>query len=324
MSIHDVSELLDLYERMTTIKVCDERFRSMLSTGQIACMYYSPRGQEAVAAGAAVAVHPDDYFITTYRGLHDIIAKGVPLRDVWTEFLGRAPGPCGGKGGPMHLSHPGSGLMLATGIVGGGIPIANGLALASVLQDDGKVTVVHFGDGATNIGAFHEAVNLAAVWRLPVIFVCQNNGYGEKTPFAQSSSMRSVASRADSYGIPGIAVDGNDPIAVKEVVSAAAQRARAGDGPTLVDAETYRFFGHYFGDDMKYMPADERAAAMAADPVPRFRASLIADGRITGAELDECDERVVAAVDDAVGFALEAPFPDLSTLETDVYVETMA
>jgi pyruvate dehydrogenase E1 component alpha subunit len=313
-----------LYERMVTIKLCDERFRSMLSSGQIACMYYSPRGQEAVAVGTAAALEPNDYVITTYRGLHDILAKGVSLRDVWCEFLGKADGPCGGKGGPMHLAHPESGLVFATGIVGGGLPIANGLALASQLRGDGRITVVHFGDGATNIGAFHEALNLAGVWKLPVVFVCQNNRYAEKTPFAQGSAVTDVASRAASYGMPGVSVDGNSVLAIREVVAQAAARARAGDGPTLVDAATYRFFGHYFGDDMSYMPPEERNEAMAADPVPAFRARLVESGTSTNDRLDALEAEVAVRIHDAVEHALAAESPAIDTVLTDVYVEATA
>src|SRR5258708_7475922 len=166
-----------MFETMTKIKRCDERFRSMLTSGQIVITYYSPRGQEVIPSAFSALLRLDDYMVTTYRGLHDHIGKGVNLRELWAEFLGRREGTCKGKGGPMHITDPKSGLMVTTGVVGGGLPIANGFGLAAKLNGTDQVTVVNFGDGASNIGAFHEAMNLAAVWELPVVFVCQNNGY---------------------------------------------------------------------------------------------------------------------------------------------------
>ena len=261
----------------------------------------------------------DDYVVTIYRGLHDHLAKGVPLRELWAEFLGRATGTCKGKGGPMHITHPASGLMVTTGIVGAGIPIANGFGLAAQLNGTDQVTVVNFGDGASNIGAFHEGMNLAAVWKLPVIFVCQNNLYGEHTPMSMSTGVEFISERAGSYGMPGVTVDGNDPVATWKVMGEAIERARSGGGPTLVEARTYRFWGHLMGDAMEYMDKDERKAAMAADPVVLYRAWLINNGHATEALLAEMEEQVTAAIDDAVEFALNSPQPDASELYTDVF-----
>ena len=321
MSGPDRSTLVGMYDTMTTIKQCDERFRSMISTGEIFLIYYSPRGQEAVAAGLAAALRPDDYLVTTYRGLHDHLAKGVALRQLWAEFLGRADGTCKGKGGPMHITDPASGVMVTTGVVGSGLPIANGCALSSVLRGDGRVTAVTFGDGATNIGAFHEALNLAAVWALPVIFVCQNNHYAENTPVAMTQRTEHVADRAAAYGMAGVRVDGNDPMAMYTAMTAAVARARDGGGPTLLEAETYRFWGHYFGDAMEYMPPEERQAAMDADPVPAFRAQLLADGTATEEELAAIDAKAAEAIDDAVRFALASPQPDVEEIRIDVLAQ---
>jgi pyruvate dehydrogenase E1 component alpha subunit len=320
----DRDTLLQMFEIQSRIKLCDERFRSMLMSGQIRLIYYSPRGQECISAGWGVHLRQSDYVVTIYRGLHDHLAKGVPLRELWAEFLGRATGTCKGKGGPMHVTHPESGLMVTTGIVGAGIPIANGFGLAAQLSGTDQVTVVNFGDGASNIGAFHEGMNLAAVWKLPVIFVCQNNLYGEHTPMSMSTGVEYISERAAAYGMPGVTVDGNDPIATWKVMGEAVQRARSGGGPTLVEARTYRFWGHLMGDAMEYMDKAERKAAMAADPVVLYRAWLIDNGHATEAALAEIEEQVTAAIDDAVEFALNSPQPHASELYTDVFSDESA
>jgi pyruvate dehydrogenase E1 component alpha subunit len=306
---------------MTKIKQCDERLRAALMSGQAAFMYYSPRGQEVIPAAITVNLTRDDYVVTTYRGVHDQLAKGVPLNELWAEFFGKATGSCKGKGGPMHITHAATGLMVTTGVVGGGIPIANGLALASKLKGDGRVTVVNFGDGATNIGAFHEALNLAQLWKLPVVFVCQNNRYGEHTAIADHMVNTRVADRAGGYGMVGVTVDGNDPLAMYDAAAEAINRARGGEGPTLIEAMTYRFFGHFVGDASDYMPKDEYQMAMTADPVPAFRARLIADGHASEDELATLEKRIEGELDEAAEFAKSSPFPDLAEIGLDVYAQ---
>jgi TPP-dependent pyruvate/acetoin dehydrogenase alpha subunit len=311
--------LHEVYERAKRAVQVDEAFRQVIMTGQAMLMYYSARGQELVPAAICTALRPDDYLVTNYRGLHDEVAKGVPLPELCSEYFGRANGTCKGKGGPMHITHPASGLMVTTGIVGSGLPIANGLALASQLKRDGRVTVVTFGDGASNIGAFHEALNLAAVWKLPVVFVCQNNHVAEHTLYAKGTSAPHVADRAASYSIPGITVDGADPDSLLAVATAAVDRARGGEGPTLIEATTYRFFGHYFGDDTPTIAADELAAAIEADPVPALRARLVADGIATEADLAALEEQIEIEVKDAVTQALAAPMAPPEEINRDVY-----
>jgi len=313
--------LLDMYRTVTRINACDERLRGLLNQGKIFIFYYSPRGQEVIPAAVSACLGPDDYVVTTYRGLHDEIAKGAPLRELMAEILGRSDGTCRGKGGPMHISDPRSGVMVTTGVVGGGIPIANGLALASKLKGDGRVTVVYFGDGAANIGGFHEALNLAAVWALPVVFVCQNNRYGEFTPLHETQRIEQLSARAAGYGIPGTTVDGNDPVAMYSAASEAVARARAGGGPTLIEAMTYRFMGHFYGDQMPYMDQAEYQAALAADPLPRFRAMLIEAGHASEEDLVAIEKEAGAEADDAIEFAFASPAPDPSTLFEDVYAE---
>ncbi|CAM3095747.1 thiamine pyrophosphate-dependent dehydrogenase E1 component subunit alpha [Mycobacterium intermedium] len=315
--------LTRIFTTATRIKVCDEKFRSLVLAGQVSAQYYSPRGQEIVSASVGALLETTDYVVTTYRGLHDQLAKGVPMPQLWAEFLGKATGTCKGKGGPMHITHPASGLMVTTGIVGGGLPIAAGLALASQLRDDKRVTVVNFGDGASNIGAFHEACNLAGLWKLPVVFCCQNNRYAEHTAFEDGTSAERIVDRAVGYGMPGVRVDGNDPVAMYTAAKEAVERARRGDGPTLLEAMTFRFYGHQMSDGNEYMKPGELDAARAADPVVRFREWLIDNGILTAAEVESIEAEAKAEVEAGVKFALESPPPDVSELLTDVYEEQL-
>ncbi len=319
----DPDVLRSIFEVASKIKLCDERFRRLIGSGQAFLIYYSPRGQELIPASFAPLLRPDDYVLTTYRGLHDQVAKGVDLKALWAEFLGRGAGACKGKGGPMHLTDPSAGLMVTTGIVGGGIPIANGFGLAAQMRGTDQVTVVNFGDGASNIGGFHEALNLAGVWKLPVVFVCQNNRYAEHTAFADGTGCEKVSTRAAGYGMPGVTVDGNDAVAMYAAAKEAVDRARSGGGPTLIEANTYRFFGHLLGDAMEYQPAAEREAAIEADPVPRLRAQLIDQGVLSAEEAAAIEARIDAEIDEAVEFALAAEPPADDELFTDVYAEAL-
>jgi len=314
----DDATLVQMFDTMALIVATDDALRGAISAGSATLAYYSPRGQEAVAAGMAAALRRDDYLVTTYRGLHDHIAKGVPLRPLLAEMLGRAEGTGKGKGGPMHVSWPDVGLMLTTGVVGSGLPIATGLAWAASRLGQGRVTVASFGDGASNIGAFHEAANLAAVWRLPVVFLCQNNGYGEHTAFADHVHIEHVAQRAAAYGMPGVTVDGNDPEAVYEAVSNAAGRARTGEGPTLVEAVTFRLFGHVFGDRMAYVDPTELEEAWKREPVGRFRHALIDRGLLTEEEASAVEARCASVAADTLAEVLELPEPGEDELLRDV------
>lgn len=317
--VPDAAQQIDIYRRMALIKANDERSRKVIMTGKLVMPYYSPRGQEVIPSAISVNLTDEDYICTIYRGSHDQLAKGLPLKDLWAEVAGRTTGTCKGKGGPMHVTYPDKGIMVTTGIVGASMPIANGLAWASQLRGDGRVTIAYFGDGASNIGAFHEALNLAAVWRLPVIFVCQNNEWGEHTRYEKATSAPQVADRAAAYAMPGERVDGNDPIAMFAAVKVAIDRARAGEGPTLIEAMTYRFFGHVFGDADAYMDKDRKAAAIAADPVPRYRAALIAQGIASEEQFAAMEAEIEAEIDAAVEHALESPFPGIEELSRDVF-----
>ena len=315
---------VEMYWRMALMKANDELSRKVIMTGRLVMPYYSYRGQEVIPAAMSVNLTDDDYIVTIYRGIHDMIAKGMPLDVLWAEIAGRTTGTCKGKGGPMHLTYPAKGIMVTTGVVGSSLPIANGLAWGSQMSGDGRVTVASFGDGASNIGAFHESLNLASVWKLPVIFLCQNNLYGEHTTYAKATSARRIADRGAAYDMPAVRVDGNDPIAMYAAAREAVERARAGGGPTLIEAMTFRFHGHVFGDADNYMDKAQKQAAIAADPVPAYRASLIAQGIATEEQLAAIEAEHDAALDAAVQFALASPLPDLGELTTDVYGEAVA
>jgi pyruvate dehydrogenase E1 component alpha subunit len=317
----DDETLLEIYRCAALLKANDERSRKVITTGRLVMPYYSYRGQEIIPAALCAALREDDYLVTIYRGIHDMLAKGMPLNDLWAEIAGRVDGTCKGKGGPMHLTYPKKGIMVTTGIVGSSMPIANGLAWGSQIAGNDRVTVATFGDGATNIGAFHEALNLASVWKLPVLFVCQNNLYAEHTTYEKATSAKQIADRAIAYDMPGVRVDGNDPVAMYRAAREAVDRARAGGGPTLIEAMTFRFHGHVFGDADGYMDKELKAAAVAADPVPRLRRKLIDDGLATEQDLAAIEAEIEAAIDQAVEFALASPPPELSELTTDVYGE---
>jgi acetoin:2,6-dichlorophenolindophenol oxidoreductase subunit alpha len=309
----------ELYAKMALAFAVDERLRRGIMRGEFATVIWPSRGQEAIAAGVSLALRPDDRLVTTYRGLHDHVTKGVPLTEVIGEVIGRSAGASGGKGGTMHIAAPAQGVMLTTGIVGAGVPIAVGVALAARQQESDRVVAVSFGDGATNTGSFHEAVNLAAVWDLPVIFVCQNNLYAEMTPIAETMRIKEVRERALGYGIPGVRVDGNDPEAVYHAVAEAAERGRGGGGPTFIEAVTFRFKGHYVGDPQRYMPPEELAEAEKNDPIIRYRALLTDGGLFTAAELASIDEQAAADVEAAVQAAVDTPPPGAGELDRDLY-----
>lgn len=319
--VADGATQLAIYRRAALLKANDERSRKVIMNGRLVMPYYSYRGQEIIPSAMAEALTDDDYWVTIYRGIHDMLAKGMPLNDLWAEVAGRVDGTCKGKGGPMHLTYPKKGIMVTTGIVGSSMPIANGIAWGSQMSGNNRVTVATFGDGASNIGAFHESLNLAGVWKLPVIFLCQNNLYGEHTSYEKATSVAHIADRGAAYNIPGVRVNGNDPIEMYAAAREAVERARAGEGPTLIEAMTFRFYGHVFGDSDAYMDKEQKKAAIEADPVPIFRARLIAEGIASEDELAAMEAAIEAEIDAAVEFALASPFPELDELIKDVYAE---
>ena len=285
--------------------------------------YYSARGQECIPAAISAQLSRDDYS-SRYRGIHDMIAKGVPPKLIWAELAGRNTGACKGKGGPMHITHPASGCMVTTGVVGAGMPIGCGLALATQLRGEKRVTVTNFGDGAANIGAFHESLNLAAVWKLPVVFVCQNNRFAEHTAYAKGTAVERIADRASGYGIPGHHIDGNDPLAVYAAAKQAIDRARAGKGPSLIEAVTFRFNGHLIGDTGEYIPKPQYDAALAADPYPKFRKWIIDEKHASAAQLEALEAEIAAEVTAAEKFAFDSPLTEAAEVTRDVYAAVSA
>ena len=317
-------EFVEIYRRMARIKLHDERVIQVMKSGELQMPYYSVRGQEIIPAAISMHLRSDDYLTTIYRGTHDMISKGFPLDLMWAELAGRITGSCKGKGGPMHLTHPETGVMLTTGVVGSSMPIANGLAWASLLDETDQVTVANFGDGAANIGAFHEALNMAGLWKLPVVFVCQNNRYAEATRFDRSTAVDKISSRAAGYGFEGITVDGNDAAEMFGVSKIAIDRARAGDGPTLIEANTFRFNGHYLGDGGAYIDKDEYARAQEADPYIKLRKHLIESNYASEDQLDEIHATINAELDDAVKSALAAEFPTIDEMKRDVFAHELS
>ncbi|RME63082.1 MAG: dehydrogenase [Alphaproteobacteria bacterium] len=311
----------DIYRLMVRIRACDQRIQQGLAAGDLQFQYYPCGGQEAIPAAIAPLLRADDYAVTTYRGIHDIVAKGTPMREIIAEMYGRITGTSKGKGGPMHLSDPKAGLMVTTGIVGAGAPIANGLALAEMLKGSGRIVLCSFGDGAANIGAVHEALNLAALWQLPILFVCQNNLYAEYTAFAASTRVATIAERAAAYGMPGARANGTDPAAVYTAAKAAIARARAGGGPTLLECVAHRLQGHAFGSEEAHMDQDALKAARADPPIEKFRARLLAQGIASEAELAAIEREAQAEVDDAQAFAKDSAAPGADELYADVFAD---
>jgi acetoin:2,6-dichlorophenolindophenol oxidoreductase subunit alpha len=314
-----VRDLLGIHRTMLTIRLADERFMRGLSRGEFPGFYFPVRGMEAAATGVIAALRPDDYYLTTYRGIADVLAKGASLSAVFGELLGRVTGMSRGKGGTMHMADPERGMMLTSGIVGSGTPIANGLGLAAQLRGEDRVTGVSFGDGATSIGALHEALNLASLWNLPVIFVCHNNLWGECTPLDAYTKTARLADRAAPFGIPGVTVDGTDVLAVYNAAGQAVDRARGGDGPTFLEVVSPRILGHNFGDTGDYMDRAAVERAQANDPVPKFGEWLIAQGHLGRDELDAIRQQITNEVELALAGAMNSACLPVDELYTDVF-----
>lgn len=308
-----------LYRKMIEARDFEQMAYDLFVEGLVAGTSHLALGQEAIAAGFAQAMRPTDLTFCTYRGHIHTLLRGASMSSLMAELLGRATGVCGGKGGSMHLTDVRHGAMGSYAIVGAHLPIAAGAAWAAAERGTGQVVVCFFGDGATNIGAFHEALNLAVVWRLPVVFVCENNLYMEYTPIGAVTAVANpAADRASAYGLPGLIVDGNDPEAVNEIARTALDRARRGLGPSLIEAKTYRHGGHSRGDPGKYRPAPEIAAWLERDPIPNYRRRLIASG-VPEAKLIELETASRASVDTAIAEARKAPPPSDDSLLTELW-----
>jgi acetoin:2,6-dichlorophenolindophenol oxidoreductase subunit alpha len=312
--------LLGMYERIALIRAFEETTMRQFADGQIPGFVHLYAGEEAVAVGVCTHLDDSDCITSTHRGHGHCIAKGVDVGAMAAELMGRQTGICKGKGGSMHVADVSKGMLGANGIVGGGIPLACGAGLTAKVHGTDAVTVCFFGDGASNQGTFHESLNLAAIWKLPVVFVCENNGYAEATTFDYHCSVKDVAARAQGYDIPGVVVDGLDPLAMFAAAGEAIARARRGDGPTLIEAKTYRFYGHEEGDAATYRTAEEVERHRARDPLTTLGAHLVEQGIATDADLERIRATAQETVDAAYRAGAEAPWPDPSETVEDVYV----
>jgi len=305
--------------QMYTIRAFEEQAEQLYALGKIHGTMHLSIGMEASAVGAIAALRPDDLILSTHRGHGHCIAKGADLNRMVAEFMGKEAGYCRGRGGSMHIADVEGGNLGANGVVAGGIPIAVGVGLSLKMQKRDQIILCFFGDGAANTGPFHEALNMAAIWTLPVVYVCENNQYAMSFSVKKSFAIEHISDRAAAYGMPGVTVDGNDLLAVYEAVSQAVKRARAGKGPSLIENLTYRWRGHSKSDANRYRTREEIEAWKQKCPIKRFRAHLIEEGVLTEEEAGEIEQEAYAAIDVAVAFAEASPEPALETIEEGVY-----
>jgi acetoin:2,6-dichlorophenolindophenol oxidoreductase subunit alpha len=315
-------KLVQMYEKMVRIRLFEEQGVQLFSKRVIPGNIHPSIGQEAIPVGVCSALRENDYITSTHRGHGDIISKGARVDRMMAELMGKKTGYCKGKGGSMHIADMDLGILGANGIVGGGLPIANGAALAFKMMGTDQVCVSFFGDGASNTGSFHEALNLGSVWKLPVIYVCQNNEYAFSTPQRTHQNICDISVRGTGYGIPGVCVDGNDVLAVYEAAEAAVTRARKGEGPSLLECKTYRWTGHFVGDTWtSYRSKEEVEEWKKRDPVKLFREKLLAMGVCEEREIEETNQRVEKEIEEAVVFAQNSPDPSPEEALEDVYVD---
>lgn len=312
-------DTIQAYSLMCMIRLFEEAIERLFLEGRIMGTAHTCIGQEAVAVGTAAALETRDAMTTTHRGHGHFLARGADPKRVMAELFGRETGYSRGRGGSQMMMDPSIGFFGANGITGGSIPFATGVALDAKLRDTGRVTVCFFGDGASNQGVFHETLNLAALWKLPVLFVVENNGYAMSTPTARGLANPHIADRASAYGITGVSVDGNDFFAVRDCVAQHAAVCRAGQGPVLLECVTYRLSGHSRGDPRVYRSREEEAAAWENDPILRLETRLKADGTLTDATAKTLREKAQACVDDAIRFAESSPLPDPTSLQEDLF-----
>lgn len=312
---------LNMYRDMWRIRLFEEKVRQLDMEGKLPGFFHLYVGEEAVAVGACTAIRSDDYITSTHRGHGHLIAKGGRLDRAMAELFARETGYCKARGGSMHIAAPELGMLGANGIVGAGIPIATGAAFSAQYRRSGQVAVCFFGDGASAQGTFHEALNIAAAFKLPAIYVCENNLYGVGTRQTDVRNIENIADRAAAYGMPGVIVDGNDVEAVHAAVTQAAQRAREGGGPTLVECKTYRHYTHFTGEPDTYRPKAEVEAWKAKDPIRGYHARLLAEGVVDEAGLNAIRREVEQEVDDAVTFAQNSPRPKPESALDDIYAD---
>ena len=306
---------------LVLIRAFEESVLKLVSDGSIRGTTHPYVGQEAVAVAAGITLRAEDMVISTHRGHGHLLAKGGDPNRLMAELFGKATGYGGGKGGTQHLADFAIGHLGSNGVTGGGIPVGTGAALSASMRRSGQVVVIFFGDGAANQGTFHESLNLAALWRLPAVYVCENNLYAMSTSVRDACAIEHISERAAGYGIPGVRVDGMDVAATAAVIHTAVERARAGDGPSLIECKTYRFLGHSKSDQRLYRSREEEAVWHERDPIVRLRATMLEHGMATAAELDAIDRDARGAVDDAVEFARQSPFPPPQALTEGLFAE---
>jgi len=309
----------DMYLRMVRIREFESKAQNLFAEGKIPGFVHLYLGEEAVATGVCECLRKDDYITSTHRGHGHIVAKGGNLKFMMAELFGKATGYCKGKGGSMHIADRDMGILGANGIVGAGQNIAVGAGLSAIYRGTDQVCACFFGDGSTNQGTFHESLNLAAIWKLPIIFVCENNNYGISMSQSRHQAIKDIADRGAAYGIPGIAIDGNDVMAVYEAATEAIARARKGQGPTLIECKTYRWRGHFEGDPAIYKPKEEQAAWLKKDPLPRLKSFILENKIMTETELSDIDKQVKGEIVEAVQFAEESPEPTVESGVHDIY-----
>jgi len=312
-------KLIGMHRTMVRIRTFEERVSKEFAAGNIPGSVHIYTGEEALATGVCANLRPDDYITSTHRGHGHLIAKGGKTDRMMAELYGRETGYCKGKGGSMHIASVDIGILGANGIVGAGIPIAGGAALSARMRGTDQVAVCFFGDGATNTTRFHEGINMASHWKLPVVYVIENNLWAQFTRTSTVVNIASIADRAAAYGIPGVEVDGNDVMAVYEVVGEAVARARKGEGPTLIECKTYRWHGHFEGDPQTYRTKEEVEEWRKKDPILRFRDKLIEMKILTEKEAREVDQEMLEEVDNAVKYAVESPLPAPEETLEDVF-----
>ncbi len=311
--------LLKMFYLMVEIRRVEERLLDIFAKGKIPGFIHVSIGQEAIPVGVCSCLREVDYVSTTHRGHGQALAKGIDLKRFMAEIYGRRDGYCKGKAGSMHIACKEVGIIGSNGIVGGGIPISLGTAFASMYKNEDRVTVCFFGDGATNQGTFHESLNLAALWNLPIVFCCENNGWAEFTPQKVHMKIADISKRAESYGIFGAMVDGDDVIKVREEAQKAINQARKGKGPTLLECKTHRWFGHFAGDAQKYRSPKEIEEARQFDPILKFQKFLFDSKYLNPRGVKEIEERIKSEIDEAVAFAENSPIPGSEILLEDVY-----
>lgn len=317
---------MDMHRRMVRIRLFEEAAGKLAEAARLPGFLHLYVGQEAVASGVCTALTDDDQITSTHRGHGHLVAKGGQFNQMMAELMGKATGYCKGKGGSMHISNLDVGMLGANGIVGGGAPIAVGAGFSNKYQGNGNVAVAFFGDGSTNIGAFHEAANMACALKLPVVFICENNEYGEFTAREKTMAITDIIDRAAGYGMPGVIVDGMDVVAIHEAASEAIARARRGEGPSLVEAKTYRFFNHHGVQNLglKYRTDDEVAKWRLRDPIFTFEERLIENGTATREQIDAVWAELRADIETAIEFAENSPIPTPDQVLVDVYTLTEA